>query len=302
MSALRQPISTTLWGRNFRPRPAATRTRLQGEAMSWQTVAYSIDRGVATVTLNRPERMNAWNAQLQRDLSSALEAADGDDGVRAVVLTGAGKAFCAGADLEKGGDTFDASKNESRRTREDHPRMLPHQVRKPVIAAINGAAVGVGITLPILADVRFVAADAKISFAFVRRGMMPELASHYILPKIVGLSNASDLLLTGRMISGAEAASLGLATRALPKEEVLAAAQERAREVNLAAPVSVAIAKRMIWESLLGDFEEISRKENALFAWLGGQPDAAEGITSFLERRDPQWKMSPVRDFPQWPK
>jgi enoyl-CoA hydratase/carnithine racemase len=270
--------------------------------MSWETVDYSIDRGVGTVTLNRPERMNAWNAQLQRDLSAVLEAADSDDGVRAVVLTGAGKAFCAGADLEKGGATFDASKNESRRNREDHPRMLPHQVRKPVIAAINGAAVGVGITLPLLADVRFVAVDAKISFAFVRRGMMPELASHYILPKIVGLSNASDLLLTGRMISGAEAAALGLATKALPREDVVAAAQERAREVNLAAPVSVAIAKRMIWESLIGDFDEISRKENALFAWLGGQPDAVEGITSFLERRDPQWKMSPVRDFPPWPK
>ncbi len=269
--------------------------------MSWETVGYEVDGGVATVTLNRPERLNAWNAALARDLSLALDTADRDDAVRAVVLTGAGRAFCAGADLEKGGATFDDSRNESRRDREDNPTRLPYQLRKPVIAAINGAAVGVGITYPLLADVRFVAADAKISFAFVRCGMMPELASHAILPKVVGLSNAADLLLTGRMISGVEAARLGLATAALPREEVLPAADERAREVLLAAPVSVAIAKRMIWDNLLGDIAATTRKENRLFAWLGAQPDAAEGITSFLERRDPKWTMSAVGDFPDWP-
>jgi len=268
---------------------------------TWETVGYEVDGGVATVTLNRPERMNAWNAQLARELSLALGAADNDDAVRAVVLTGAGRAFCAGADLEKGSATFDDSRNESRRNREDEPLLLPYQLRKPVIAAINGAAVGVGITYPLLADVRFVATDAKISFAFVRRGMMPELASHAILPKVVGLSNAADLLLTGRMISGHEAAAIGLASVALPRGEVLPAAQERAREVLKAAPVSVGISKRMIWENLLGDIASTTRKENRLFAWLGSQPDAAEGITSFLERRDPEWKMSPAKDFPDWP-
>jgi enoyl-CoA hydratase/carnithine racemase len=269
--------------------------------MSWDTVLYEVDGGVATVTLNRPERMNAWNGPLARDLSSALNAADADDDVRCVVITGAGRAFCAGADLERGAETFDDTRNESRRNREDEPLRLPYELRKPVIAAINGAAVGVGITYPLLADIRFVAADAKISFAFVRRGMMPELASHAILPKVVGLSNAADLLLSGRMISGQEAADMGLASAALPREEVLAAAQERAREVLKAAPVSVAIAKRMIWDNLRGDIATTSRKENQLFAWLGSQPDAAEGITSFLERRDPEWKMSPVSDFPNWP-
>ncbi len=269
--------------------------------MSWDTVLYEVDGGVATVTLNRPERMNAWNGALARDLSSALNAADADDDVRCLVITGAGRAFCAGADLERGAETFDDTRNESRRNREDEPLRLPYELRKPVIAAINGAAVGVGITYPLLADIRFVAADAKISFAFVRRGMMPELASHAILPKVVGLSNAADLLLSGRMISGQEAADIGLASVALPRDEVLPAAQERAREVLKAAPVSVAIAKRMIWDNLLGDIAATSRKENQLFAWLGSQPDAAEGITSFLERRDPEWKMSPVRDFPTWP-
>lgn len=269
--------------------------------MSWDTVAYELDRGVATVTLNRPERLNAWNAQLARELSLALDAADADDDVRAVVLTGAGRAFCAGADLEQGSATFDDTRNESRRERQNYRLRLPYELRKPVIAAINGPAVGVGITYPLLADVRFVAADAKISFAFVRRGMMPELASHTVLPKVVGLSNAADLLLTGRMITGEEAARIGLATAALPRADVLAAAQERAREVQQAAPVSVAISKRLIWESLLGDIAETTRKENQLFAWLGSQPDAAEGITSFLERREPNWKMSPADNFPEWP-
>ncbi len=269
--------------------------------MSWETVDYEVDQGVATVTLNRPERLNAWNAQLANELSLALDAADGDDSVRAVVLTGAGRAFCAGADLERGDATFDDTRNESRRERRDEPLRLPYQLRKPVIAAINGAAVGVGITYPMLADVRFVAADAKISFAFVRRGMMPELASHAILPKIVGLSNAADLLLSGRMISGEEAARIGLATAALPREEVLGAAQARAREVQQAAPVSVAISKRLLWENLLGEIASTTRKENKLFAWLGSQPDAAEGITSFLERREPKWTMSPTGDFPDWP-
>ena len=202
----------------------------------------------------------------------------------------------------QGGDTFDDTRNESRRNREDEPLQLPYQLRKPVIAAINGAAVGVGITYPLLADIRFVAADAKISFAFVRRGMMPELASHAILPKVVGLSNAADLLLSGRMISGQEAADIGprlggaaRATRCCPPPR-----SGRARSLT-AAPVSVAIAKRMIWDNLLGDIATTTRKENKLFAWLGSQPDAAEGITSFLERREPEWKMSPATDFPDWP-
>jgi enoyl-CoA hydratase/carnithine racemase len=269
--------------------------------VTWETVLYEVAEGVATITLNRPERLNAWNAQLAAELSAALDRADADDEVRAVVLTGAGRAFCAGADLEKGGATFDDARNEERRARADEPLRLPYELRKPVIAAINGAAVGVGITYPLLADVRFVAEDAKIAFAFVRRGMLPELASHAVLPRVVGLSSAADLLLTGRTITGAEAARLGLATEALPASEVLAAAQARAREVTLAAPVSVAIAKRLLWENLMPDIRTTTKKEGPLFAWLGSQPDAVEGIVSFLERRPPRWTMAPEAHFPDWP-
>jgi enoyl-CoA hydratase/carnithine racemase len=268
---------------------------------TWETVAYDVEGGIATVTLNRPERMNAWNSQLASELSEALDAADGDDGVRAIVLTGAGRAFCAGADLEKGGDTFDADRNEARRRREDHPTRLPYELRKPVVAAINGAAVGVGITYPLLADVRIVAEDAKISFAFVRRGMIPELASHAILPRVMGLSGAADLLLSGRMITGKEAAAMGLASIAVPASEVVSAAKARAGEFLLAAPVSVAIAKRLVWEALLPDIRATTAKEQQLFAWAGQQADAREGIESFLQRRPPSWKLSPVTDHPQWP-
>ena len=265
---------------------------------SWETVLYDVDDGIATVTLNRPERMNAWNAQLAAELSQALDTADADDDVRAVVLTGAGRAFCAGADLEAGGSTFD--RRDGNRG-DDQPLRLPYQLRKPVVAAINGAAVGVGITYPLLADLRFVAADAKISFAFVRRGMIPELASHALLPRVLGLSNAADLLLSGRMISGTEAAAMGLASAALPAAEVLPAAVERAREFTLAAPVSVAIGKRLIWENLLPDMKATTAKEEPLFAWVGQQADAREGIESFLQRRSPEWKLRPATDTPPWP-
>ncbi|MEA3218259.1 MAG: hypothetical protein QOJ19_4415 [Acidimicrobiia bacterium] len=268
---------------------------------SSNTVLYEIDNGVATVTLNRPERLNAWNAQLARELSEALAAADGDRSVRAIVLTGAGRAFCAGADLEQGGDTFDSGRNEARRPENSTPLRLPHELRKPVVAAINGAAVGVGITFPLLADVRIVAEDAKISFAFVRRGMIPELASHAILPRVLGLSNAADLLMSGRMITGREAAAMGLASAAVPAAEVLPLATERAREFVSAAPVSVAITKRLIWQNLMADIGATTKRENQLFTWAGQQADAREGIESFLQRRAPDWKLDPQHDFPVWP-
>jgi enoyl-CoA hydratase/carnithine racemase len=269
--------------------------------MTYETVLVERRGSVALLTLNRPERLNAWSPQLARELSGALGEADRDDAVRAIVITGAGRAFCAGADLSAGGDTFDDDANPERMASDANPRLLPYDVRKPVIAAINGAAVGVGITYPLLADIRFVAADAKIQFAFVRRGMLPELASHTILPKVVGFSNAADLLLSGRMISGEEAARLGLASAALPAAEVVDAAIERAEEFALAAPVSVAAAKKIMWDGLRADIVATTAVEVPVFAWFGRQADAREGIASFLEKRPPQWTMSPHTDFPAWP-
>jgi enoyl-CoA hydratase/carnithine racemase len=192
--------------------------------MAYETLHLEAAEAVATITLDRPSAMNAWNDQMAAELTDALGRCDEDDGIRAVVLTGAGRAFCAGADLSSGGDTF-APRREPSAAPAPPPRALyPFQVRKPVIAAINGHAIGVGITYPMLCDIRFVAEDAKIQFAFVRRGVIPELASHVIVARVAGLSNAADLLLSGRMIRGHEAAALGLASAALPAAEVLPAA------------------------------------------------------------------------------
>ena len=263
-----------------------------------QAVLLSVDGSVATVTLNRPEAMNAWNPALAAGLDAALRACDADDDVRAVVLTGAGRAFCAGADLGGGGDTFKPREGGmvGRSTAE---ALWPFQVRKPVIAAINGHAIGVGITLPLTCDLRFVAEDAKLQFAFVRRGVLPELASHTLLPRVIGFSRAADLLLSGRQFSGREAAELGLASRALPAAEVLPAALEKAREFALAAPLAVALSKRLLWEGLALDAPQMMKREGPPFALLGAHPDTREGIAHFLEKRPPKWSGRVSRELPR---
>jgi enoyl-CoA hydratase/carnithine racemase len=269
-------------------------------AMAYETILLDVADGVATLTLNRPERMNTWTAQMGRELSHALRECDDDDAVRAVVLTGSGRAFCAGADLGGAGDTFTGSGGggEGERPALVVPDIYPFQITKPVIAAINGHAVGVGITYPMTCDIRIAAEDAKIQFAFVRRGILPELGSHAIVARVCGLSNAADLLMSGRMIRGSEAARLGLVSEALPADQVLPAALERAREYKLAAPVSVACCKRLLWEGMGLTAPEMMAREGPFFAWSGKEPDAREGVMSFLERRDPKWTLSAARDLP----
>ena len=268
--------------------------------MTNQTILLDVKDEVATITLNRPERLNAWTTEMAAELSDALTHCNQRDEVRAVVITGAGRAYCAGADLGKGGDSFASSeeeREEQRRTLRDE--VFPWMIDKPVIAAINGHAVGIGITYSMMCDIRIVAEDAKIQFAFVRRGVIPELASNVTVARVVGLSNAADLLLSGRLILGREAAAMGLATQALPAEQVLPAALERARDIAVnAAPVSVAIAKRLLWEGLTTSVAEMKKREDALFAWAGNQVDSTEGVDSFLEKRAPQWKLSVARDKP----
>lgn len=268
--------------------------------MTYEAILLDQSEGIATITLNRPERMNAWTDVMAAELSDALVTCNEDDSVRAVVLTGAGRAFCAGADLGRGGETFGGRDREARAvTQERETRIFPWEIDKPVIAAINGHAVGVGITYPMMCDVRFVAEDAKIQFAFVRRGVIPELASHAIVARVAGFSNAADLLLSGRVIRGREAAELGLASRALPASEVLPAAREHALEIaRNAAPMSVALSKRLLWESFAASVPELRRREDRLFAWIASQPDAKEGVVSFLEKRPPKWSLSASRDKP----
>lgn len=255
--------------------------------------------GIALITLDRPARMNAWTAQMGVELNAHLLRCDTDDAVRVVIVTGAGRAFCAGADLERGGETFAGGETPGERV--GGQTIAPWEVRKPIIAAINGAAVGVGITLPLQYDLRVAAVDAKLGFLFVRRGVVTELSSTWILPRLVGIARASDLLLSGRIVTGAEAAQLGLVNEAVPTERVLPRAFEIAKEIaENCAPVSVALTKRMIWEHLGGPPPaEVARREGkALFA-LGRMADAHEGVTSFLEKRKPVFTLSPTKDAPE---
>ena len=271
---------------------------------AYEHILLAVHDGVATITLNRPKRMNAFTFALGAELESAYGRCDLDDTVRAVVLTGAGKAFCAGADMGGGDETFDDVEGGRRAAARGSGvrRLAAWQVRKPVVAAINGHAVGVGLTLAMQCDLRIVARDAKLAFAFVRRGIIPELGSHAILPRVIGFSRAADLLLSGRTFRGDEAAELGLASESLPADEVLPRALEWARDVaDNAAPVSVAIAKRLLWEGVTETPAETMAKERPLLAWVGKQVDAAEGVRSFLERRPPRWKLRASTDLPEWP-
>ncbi len=274
--------------------------------MEYQDILFELTDGIALITLNRPAAMNTWTSLMAAELGHAMHRCDQDDDVHAVVITGSGeRAFCAGADLSQGGDTFAPGENaeeedagEPSEVMSEAQHMLPHEISKPVIAAINGHAVGVGMTYPMLADIRIVSETAKIAFPFVRRGVMPELASHVTIAKVAGLSNAAELLLTGKTILGTEAAAMGVASRALPQREVLPAAMAIAADiVTHAAPASVAVTKRFLWDGVDCSIDEMMEKENPVFAWLGGQDDASEGVMSFVEKRPPKWRMT-AQDIP----
>ena len=268
--------------------------------MSYETLLYEVSEHVATITFNRPEKMNTWNAQVASELSEAMLKANTDDEVRAIVLTGAGRAFCAGADLERGGDTF-SNRDESGGRQSDEGRntrnVYPNEIDKPVIAAINGAAVGVGMTYPMLCDIRLASEGAKMGFVFTRRGMMPELAAHLIVQRVAGLSNAADILLSGRIFTSEEALEMGIVSKVFPKDQLLDAAHKMAKDYANTAPASVAITKHLLWQGLDSSPKKMMEAEGPSFAWLGNQPDAKEGIMSFLEKRAPAWELS-AQDVP----
>ena len=252
-------------------------------------VLYDKKDGIATITLNRADRMNAWTGQLSDALQAYLGEADGDDEVVVVVITGAGRAFCAGADLGDGESGFLPATADD----DGRPRLWPYQVRKPVIAAVNGHAVGVGITFAMLCDIRIVSEEAKIQYAMVRRGVVPELASHVILPRVIGFSRAAELMLTGQMMSGVEAAELGLASRAVPADEVLFEATSLAAEmVQNASPVALAVSKQLLWQGVTASVDEMLGREGRVINSIARMPDAVEGVTAFFERRDAVWSGS----------
>lgn len=273
--------------------------------MGYETIVVSREGGVATITLNRPKVLNAYNVQMGAELFGALHELDLDDAIRAIVVTGAGRAFCAGADLSAGADTF-AGAHTWEQVAEAEEKVRPWNMRTPVIAAIGGAAVGIGATLPLQWDIRIAADDARIGFVFTRRGIAPEAGSTWILPRLIGFAAASELLLTGRTITAREALRLGLVSQVVRREELLYAAQHIAREIaRHTAPMSVAITKRLLWHQLVRtDPRRAKEVEDRLFEWIGRQPDAAEGVDAFLEKRPPRYRASTAelpRDVDRWP-
>jgi enoyl-CoA hydratase/carnithine racemase len=273
--------------------------------MSFEQILLEVDGGIATVTLNRPERLNAYTPQMRRELAAAFARCDEDDQIRVIIVTGAGRGFCAGADVSGGTSVFDRAGEPDyleRLAAERAASVRPWEVRKPIIAAINGAAAGVGITMTLQWDIRIAAESARIAFAFVRRGVIPEALSTWFLPRLIGVSRAAELLYSGRTLSAREALEYGVVGRVVPDAELLPAVRTLAQEIAThAAPVSVALTKRLIWHNLtepdLGVAEGI---EQRLFTWSGQQPDAREGVQAFLEKRTPKWSMRPSCDLPDF--
>ena len=269
--------------------------------MSSEHVDLRVEDGVATITLQRPEADNAFSHAMGVGLSAAYRRCDEDDAIRVAVLTGTGRAFCVGADLGAGAATFERQESADFSAAGVDPPAFA--VRKPVIAALNGHAVGLGFTLALQCDIRIAARDAKYGVLQVRRGVMPDAYAHFTLPRIAGFATAADLLLTGRKIDGDEAVALGLASCALPADEVLPAALTIARDIATnTAPLSVAVTKKLLWESGGLSPAEIERRETALHHHLMGRADAIEGVQAYLERRPPEWKLSVTKDWPKdWP-
>jgi len=261
--------------------------------MNFEQITTDLADSVLTIILNRPERLNAWTAQMGSELIEAFDRADEDDEVRAIIVTGAGRGFCAGADLASGGETFDYRERESAaagETPRDNGGQFTLRVfrsTKPVIAAINGPAVGVGATMTLPMDVRLAADDARMGFVFARRGIIPEACSSWFLPRVVGISRAMEWVATGRVFSAQEGLEGGLLRSLHPQGELLDAAHALAREIaENTAPVSVALARQLMWRMLGAEHPMIAHRADSRGMFARGQSDdAVEGITAFLEKR-----------------
>ncbi|HEV3321290.1 MAG TPA: crotonase/enoyl-CoA hydratase family protein [Solirubrobacteraceae bacterium] len=262
--------------------------------MDFENIGYEVAEGVLTITLHRPERLNAFTEGMGVELIEAFERADRDDEVRVVIVTGAGRGFCAGMDLGEGGATFDYGERPAGEIPRDGGGQVVlriFEMTKPVIAAINGPAVGVGITMTLPMDIRLAAEGARIGFVFTRRGIVPEACSSWFLPRIVGIGQAMEWVASGRVFTAHEALAGGLVRSVHPEGELLGVARELAREiVENTAPVSVALARRLLWSGLgaAHPMEAHRADSRAMFA-RGRSADAREGIASFLEKRPPQF-------------
>jgi enoyl-CoA hydratase/carnithine racemase len=287
---------------------------------AYTEIRYEVADGIATITLDRPRQLNAFTAVMARELVAACDAADADDDVRVVLVTGAGRGFCAGADLGRGASAFDGDDEQRQRERramgtiDGVPRdgggvvsLRFAAMRKPVIGAINGPAVGVGVTMTLPMDIRLAASSARFGFVFARRGIVPEAASSWFLPRVVGISQAMEWVATGRVFDAQEALAGRLVSRVLPDDELLPAARAVAAEiVENTSSISVALARQMMWGMLGAESPwDAHRLDSRAMAVVGGAGDAAEGVTSFLEKRPPRFPLRVSADYPDflpaWP-
>lgn len=278
----------------------------------FKTILFSVDEGIATITLNRPENMNAFNPQMTNDLLAAFDLTDQDDEVKAVIVTGVGdRAFCAGADLGAGGDTFDY---EAYDDAEELPQangiyrdlgglvtMRIFDSLKPVIAASNGAAAGVGASMQLAMDIRIASTTARYGFVFARRGIAPDAAASWFLPRIVGISTALSWTYSGKVFGAEEALDKGLVQSLHEPEDLLPAAREIAREIaDNCAPVSIAVTRRLMWEMLAAEHPmEAHKADSRAIQSRGASDDVREGVAAFLEKRDPVYPDKVSRDFPE---
>ena len=284
--------------------------------MDYELIRYELTDRVATIVLNRPEKLNAINGALLREMIQALEIADADDGVRAVIVTGAGRAFCAGADISRGAESFvapgsDALTGPDGKIDYGNPAMREtggklalalYGLTKPVIAAINGAAAGLGATMILPMDIRICAEEAKFGFVFARRGQIMETAGSFFLPRIAGISKSLEWCMSGRMVPAAEALEHGLVTAVMPQAELLVEANRIARDIaDNAAPVSVALVRQMLWRGLgMAHPMDAHRIESRGMYVRARAADAKEGVNSFLEKRLPDFPDRVSRDMPDF--
>jgi enoyl-CoA hydratase/carnithine racemase len=285
--------------------------------MDYEQIAYDVEDRILTITLDRPEALNAFTEQMMREVLDAFDRADADDEVRAIIVTGRGRGFCAGADLSGGDATFDAGRQGAQVAAPPRPGAIPRDgggrvalrifhSSKPVIAAINGPAVGVGITMTLPMDIRLASDTARIGFVFARRGLVPEACSSWFLPRLVGISRAAEWVYTGRVFPADEALAGGLVRSVHAPDELLPAARQLAGEIaGSTSAVSVALSRRLLWQ-MLGEAHPMAahRADSRGIFYLGQMADCREGVMSFLEKRPPHFTLSPATDtpdlFPGW--
>lgn len=278
--------------------------------MHFSEIGYEVADGILTLTLNRPDKLNAFTVTMMTEMLRAFDAADADDAVRAIIVTGAGRGFCAGADLSGGGGTFDYAEHGERAAHRDGGGLVTLRIfesKKPVIAAINGPAVGVGATMTLPMDVRIASSAARFGFVFARRGIVPEACSSWFLPRVVGISQAAEWCYTGRVFPAEEALAGRLVSRVVAPEALMDTARAIAREIaDNTSAVSVTLTRALLWRMLGADHPMAAHEVDSQAIYeMGRSADAAEGVSAFLQKRAASFPMKPSSDmpafYPWWP-